>query len=514
MKNLKSAALPKSFASQKWANYNNRKRSQNQQSNKYIPPHRLNKSASQQMLGSKCLQCKCYGTSNRTELEKTTQRDIQKNNKEIKLTVGNGVAKCNRNINRPTEQSTQTKDKQFSISNIENKLPLMPVANVNWADPKLFRAGILPVCDGYIGLSVSSYSSILSTIGGSFEASLDYDLFSTAIREYNEEVGYNLPNVTELDLHKCYAIVSEYSILIFLQIDKIPDKFEPTDEINKIVWVTPQQLITFANNQSLYIKSKTVTVKSQGKVSRALTFSSDLKHYAEDIAYIVHHHKDLRLSHRAPTLIRTKKQSDDRSNEIIYDFDKFNKDFQETSYWLRSPIVITPNMMSIRHHKTGALYIIESIDYPNFINALLAKNKMYFLISCLHDVKHLDPTGKNLKMLKKKIVQVDNCEYRIKEHIKFTALTKTRNFDLQKRLIEEPKVIRMYEELIYVHSKKMGTYFSQKRASFLDAINTVNMRLKNGDNRSVSRIIKDEYKGSDPSPQYICNLIDRMNLQF
>lgn len=78
------------------------------------------------------------------------------------------------------------------------------VEETNWADPTIERAGIClfyrfdskSASTTFIGFGINNYSGIISPLGGSFEEN-DHDLLSTAIREYNKEVGQNFPNLTE-----------------------------------------------------------------------------------------------------------------------------------------------------------------------------------------------------------------------------------------------------------------------------------------------------------------------------
>lgn len=144
---------------------------------------------------------------------------------------------------------------QSHPKSIPNKL--IHVNQVNWASTTISRAGIIPIYDDgvhkWIGLGISKFSGNITTIGGQFEAG-DYDLLITAIREYNEEVGFNMPNLTEDDVQNCYAIQSSYSIAIFYPVTEISAiEFVPTDELFDLIWVTPQQLQIMATKQEFIL---------------------------------------------------------------------------------------------------------------------------------------------------------------------------------------------------------------------------------------------------------------------
>jgi len=70
-----------------------------------------------------------------------------------------------------------------------------PVKQIRWDNPNIERGGVIPIYiyggHKWIGFGISNHSAIISPLGGSFEDK-DYDLLSTAVREYNEEVGESL----------------------------------------------------------------------------------------------------------------------------------------------------------------------------------------------------------------------------------------------------------------------------------------------------------------------------------
>jgi len=139
---------------------------------------------------------------------------------------------------------------------------LFQVRDINWADTTLKRSGIIPInFDGnnkWIGLTITSYAASIGTIGGSYEDK-DHDLLDTAIREYNEELGGNFPIITIDDVINCYAIKSNYMIIILLPLVHLPTySFIPNDEVHNILWITSTQMRSIydhRNNRSNYGRS-------------------------------------------------------------------------------------------------------------------------------------------------------------------------------------------------------------------------------------------------------------------
>lgn len=122
--------------------------------------------------------------------------------------------------------------------------PCTRVRDINWTNPDLNRAGVLPVYNlngnVLVGVGVNTYTTNVSPLGGSFEKD-DIDLLSTAVREYNEEVGDNYPHLKVGDLINRYAIQDEFTAQIFVEVE--PTRFfKKTEEIYDLLWVTPLQL--------------------------------------------------------------------------------------------------------------------------------------------------------------------------------------------------------------------------------------------------------------------------------
>jgi 8-oxo-dGTP pyrophosphatase MutT (NUDIX family) len=134
----------------------------------------------------------------------------------------------------------------------------IPVRDINWADPLIDRAGIIPFVhsNGHdlIGIAVTANTAALSFLGGNFDATKDYDLLDTAVREYNEEVGTNCVHITVNDVLDLFAVRSSSTIQIFFPLKMRPSlKFVPTDEVELLLWVTPEQLHAMIDTQNAFI---------------------------------------------------------------------------------------------------------------------------------------------------------------------------------------------------------------------------------------------------------------------
>ena len=108
---------------------------------------------------------------------------------------------------------------------------LYRVRDINWADPTIIRAGIIPI--NYNGnyrwmeFGVSQYAATITAIGGAHEEQ-DHDLLATAIREYNEEVGSNMRHIVAESVINCYAIKTAYTIQILLPMNSRTSEIIPT----------------------------------------------------------------------------------------------------------------------------------------------------------------------------------------------------------------------------------------------------------------------------------------------
>lgn len=157
----------------------------------------------------------------------------------------------------------------------------IPVRDIDWSDPLINRSGIIPytITNGsvLIGLAVTAHNAALSFIGGNFDSKQDHDLISTAIREYNEEIGDNLEALDVDSIERLYAIKSSDTIQILFPMKGQPvQDFRPTDEVEFILWISPQQLLALVNTHDVFIPNMGemrafLVNKTVGEIARILT---------------------------------------------------------------------------------------------------------------------------------------------------------------------------------------------------------------------------------------------------
>lgn len=162
-----------------------------------------------------------------------------------------------------------------SISLRNNGGQFLRVRDVDWSEFEMNRAGITPIYyDGkysWIGLGIGRFSAGLACIGGSYDKSLDFDLLSTAVREYNEEIGSVLGIIEESYVINCYCIVSDKTIQILYPVANKNGPFAGNEELYDFIWVTPDQLAAFLRKEHVNLYSKTLafsltrTLKSVSK---------------------------------------------------------------------------------------------------------------------------------------------------------------------------------------------------------------------------------------------------------
>lgn len=153
---------------------------------------------------------------------------------------------------------------------------LMRVRDVDWANPDINRAGIVPIRrEGshiLLGFGIALLASNITPIGGGFE-NIDYDLLSTAVREFNEEVGHNFHPLVDDAVYNLYAVVSTHNIQILLPVHNWPSSFTATQELEDFIWITPHQL-EIMNQRQHYV------VPTHIGETRPFLFASSLREIA------------------------------------------------------------------------------------------------------------------------------------------------------------------------------------------------------------------------------------------
>lgn len=353
---------------------------------------------------------------------------------------------------------------------------LQKVRDINWANPDITRAGIIPIhYDGvyrWIGLGVSQYATTITAIGGSYEER-DHDLLDTAIREYNEEVGPNMRKLVPESVVNCYAIKTEYTIQILLPVALRPIQFTPTEELNTILWVTPGQLQAMSDKQ-------TYELRGAGQTPRAYSFAGQMQPLIIPLVEAVDSGIPFQLVSDNTPLIRPKQNVQRKEPRIITEIATLEQHVRiPGDFKGHIAVVLTPIAVGImRADRT--IYTLPLKDLPQIIS-ILNQLGSRVTISTDTDRNALLQYGLNFRLSKsiedsmnqliaKRVQQATQLKSEF-----FTRLESLRNgLD---RLRNELDLIWDYEVKAYELSRTGGTYFNERRACFLRTLNTINILL-------------------------------------
>lgn len=390
----------------------------------------------------------------------------------------------------PEEQSLE-KQSLEKRSLGENGI-LIPVEYVNWADEKIDRSGIIPIFrDGekiFVGLGVSSNTANIITLGGSFEAT-DYDLLSTAVREYNEEVGKNMRKIKEEDLMGCFAIKSEHDINILFPIEKIPESFEKTEELENIIWITLKQFEIMINNSNL----STFGIDKFGHKKqfgiKLFSINVDLKLIGGRLLGVLNEIKTLRSrlieNNLSFTTTRTRKKLTCKDSTVygIEHLEIFKQKLGGTTI-----LVISDNQF-LFEDSYERLYSACTEDLPKFLEKS-KELKTNITILLQKDLNHP-------KVIQyKDSLKFHPVDFEIRRHginpllIKVNKIKNIRKEKSDASLLIELQMLKDIEYEIYQHSIKNKTRFSFPRAKILNNINILNkiLRSKNCTTKMLDRI--------------------------
>lgn len=379
----------------------------------------------------------------------------------------------------PTLGNTPIADVQPTIAN-----GIISVRDINWSNPDIYRAGIVPICieNGYkwIGLGVSKFSANITTIGGSYET-IDYDLLSTAVREFNEEVGDNMRSLIEEAVYNCYALYSDYSLSILLPISRRPHSFKETEELFDLIWVTPQQLRIMATNQTYALfQSKRLIEEypsnrgNDAPATRAFVFSMDLKFLADGIANAVEDGKCFVRATSTEGFVRPRRITTVIIPKISTNIDEFMIDSTNYKAWGNTGLVITPDIIGlIRRDRT--IYLLPHNEMSSIIDGLNRSHTKTH-VSLTSDLSHplLSRFGSQIRLAS---IESDMRRTRIPQMGFLTELKQFRNQSSNDRIINELNLIISYEAAIYEAIQQQGTLFNEKRGCFLKGMNMVNRIL-------------------------------------
>lgn len=371
-----------------------------------------------------------------------------------------------------------------------------PVRKIDWSNSNINRAGIIPIYyDGmysWIGLAISRSSGNISTIGGRFEPD-DHDLLSTAIREYSEEVGTNMRSLIEESVYNCYAIMSRYSVAIFVPMVGRPDAFNPTEEVYDLLWLTPKQLRIMAVNQEMVLN----------KGPRIFLFASDLRLMAKEIADAVDTGQPFTYISSNDSFdrsVRPKKEVKVDIPKIITDINEFKQEVNSFRLGNVGLVIGTDNIIIMREDKT-AYVLPKKSSNEKIINDVFTRTGSKIQVAIDQDIN--DPFLKNmfLKRGQLRSIQYDISKIApglMKEFIKQLNIIRMKSE--ADRIVSEANLIMEYELKVYEASQQKGSFFSEPRACFLRGMSIINNLLSKAPGRVMTYVRMVE----QASRQYNC----------
>lgn len=353
---------------------------------------------------------------------------------------------------------------------------LFKVRDINWADPDIVRAGVIPIAfDGtnmWIGLGVSMFATTINTIGGAHEVQ-DHDLLDTAIREYNEEVGPNMQHIVPESVVNCYAVKTSYTIQILLPIRAPPNNFKSTEELYTMIWITPGQLQIMNDNQSYGLGG---TQKNE----RAYAFSGQTKELVLPLITAVRSGIPYQLVEDNSPLSRPKREVMQVEPRIVTDIETFESDAKVMGNFRgHVDFVLTRNYAALMRIDR-MIYIIPIQDLPR-MTTILNKFGFKVIIGVNNDLGLYHKTGiKTLKSIEDGLDQsirknIPQAGILLKEFINKLRIIRTK--DERSHIMEELNLLEEYENKSYELVQKQGVFFNERRACFLVTLSRINSIL-------------------------------------
>ena len=339
---------------------------------------------------------------------------------------------------------------------------VVPVKQVDWTSSTVDRAGICPIYrhagHRFVGFGISNHSSVIAPLGGSFESE-DYDLLSTAVREYNEEVGPNYAPVTEEEITNCYAALNKDTIQVFLEINAPTREFQPTQELYDMLWVTPNQLNAISRNQEYRFRGSSKIFQVGSRFRDLLDTISEA--VRTDIAFGTFKGQE--------HFNRNRKVVEVKQPQVYQSYEKFFEDSRLPNTFLgHIGVVVTPQTIGVIG-KSKDIYL-----FPNTKNNLKTVGdlgiKIY--VSKQSDVNNF-PRNATIKVITKAFpftrTEMKETTRRFEQNVEDAR------FDDD--IIRELQLISQYEQDIYDYSDRTGSLFQEIRATILAAITFINARL-------------------------------------
>lgn len=354
---------------------------------------------------------------------------------------------------------------------------LSRVRDINWADPTINRAGILPIYveDNkiWIGLGISTFSTNINTIGGSYE-NKDYDLLETAVREYNEEVGSNMKHITSESLYNYYAVKSEYEIIILQVVSGNHNfKFTKTEELYDILWVTPYQL------KLIHDLSETLIPKTKIK---AFSLSSGFKLIIPMILEAITTGIVFNIQDDKTRLVRSKKVITQNEALVITNYNEFVLDSQEDISKFSGLIILIldkDNRVIGIMRNDFTTYILPIDRLPAVINILNNIISRVASTIIVNDIRTRSAILAFNVIPGNKIYSIEENGRRSRELLKqfnmrYNSLPQTNNIT---DLVGKLALIKEFEFKMYEERAKSTSYFNKTRACLLDILNQANLLI-------------------------------------
>ena len=406
---------------------------------------------------------------------------------------------------------------------------IIRVRDINWDDAEIQRAGIVPICrengNKWIGLGVSKFSGNITTIGGLCEI-VDHDLLSTAVREFNEEVGENMRLLKEEEVYNCYALYSDYTLSIFLPILRRPDRFKETEELLDIIWVTPGQLNIMAKNQEceLFRGKKEEGKKEEGKrergryttpKTRAFMFSMDLEFIALGIARVVKEGRCFDSDVSKVVFERPRRIAKIIVPKISTSVEEFAEDSEKYKVWGCTALIITDEVVGIMR-RDRKMYLLEH-DKMSSIMEGVKRSRAKLLVALTSDLEHpLLRAGREeiccstQSRMRLSSIEKDMKRARIPQNKFLEDLLSLRAEGKEERITKELNFITYHEAKIYRAMKQKGTMLNKSRTRFLRGVNIVNRLLEGGRGMLYGKLkstLDGEYGHRNPPCYIIINIM-------
>lgn len=344
---------------------------------------------------------------------------------------------------------------------------VIPVREVDWSNLNIKRAAIIPIHRDskyrWIGVGINKFGSLLSTIGGAYEKE-DHDLLSTAVREWNEELGSNVIKLKEEDLYNRYSIVTNEFIYILYPISKI-QTFKPTPEISGLIWLTPNQLFSLISEENnLYFPNQ--------PENKIINFTKEFRFTAPIIATVVQNNDIFSLFRTSELFVRPKRISREYI-ERLASFEDFMNEINHA--WYAVTLFVGPKEISIRN-RTYTTYIIP-IELEKEVITTINQYNVKILIALYSDISFYLDIGiprTNLIVIEDRINHSDLSSSFLKSFQ--GAITNARKENFEDRVIIESDLIFKSEYTAYINTHRFDI-ISKNRLCFFRILNAINFMI-------------------------------------